>query len=327
MANLGIPYMGSKQRLSKKIVDVILNNNPKCKYVYDLFGGGGSISFEFLKRPQIKKVIYNELNTGVCELLRKIQKEGVTDEFYRWISREDFFKHKDDNDWFGGLLKTCWSFGNNHQKGYMFGKNIEEPKRLLHEVVVNKELDCLEKFNKHFNLSLDISSMNQETINERRLELQRIMTRQVKDKSVLKGFCVNEENSVRHILQQLERLEQLQKLEQLQQLEISNKSFENVKITTPIEETIIYLDPPYKNTAGYQCEVDFDFLYEFIEKSPYKIYISEYDLPFTEVASFDHRSILSSNGFSKTTEKLYCNKQVDKNKKEVENTLFNFAID
>ena len=71
---LGIPYMGSKRRLAQKIVDYILLHNPETKYVYDVFGGGGAISFEFLQRKQIKKVYYNELNTGVCELLRKIQR-------------------------------------------------------------------------------------------------------------------------------------------------------------------------------------------------------------------------------------------------------------
>jgi len=70
---LGIPYMGSKRRIAGKIVDKILLDNPNAKYVYDLFGGGGAISFEFLQRPQIEKVFYNELNTGVVSLLKDIK--------------------------------------------------------------------------------------------------------------------------------------------------------------------------------------------------------------------------------------------------------------
>jgi site-specific DNA-adenine methylase len=50
---VGLPYMGSKRKLSKKIVNFILEKNPDCKYVFDLFGGGGAISFEFLKYEQI----------------------------------------------------------------------------------------------------------------------------------------------------------------------------------------------------------------------------------------------------------------------------------
>ena len=40
---LGLPYMGSKRRLSREIVDHILTAHPNTKYVWDLFGGGGAI--------------------------------------------------------------------------------------------------------------------------------------------------------------------------------------------------------------------------------------------------------------------------------------------
>jgi hypothetical protein len=58
------------------------------------------------------------------ELLKDIRDNGVTEKYYNWVDRETFMKHKNDNDWFGGLLKTCWSFGNNNQKGYIFGKEV-----------------------------------------------------------------------------------------------------------------------------------------------------------------------------------------------------------
>ena len=45
---IGIPYMGSKRKLASEIVSFILERHPKTKYVWDLFGGGGAISFEFL---------------------------------------------------------------------------------------------------------------------------------------------------------------------------------------------------------------------------------------------------------------------------------------
>ena len=95
---LAMPYMGSKRKLAPEILNYIIQQNPNCKYFYDLFGGGGAISFMALQYPQIKQVFYDELNTGVCELLRKIQKDGVTDEMYNWIDRETFNKHKNDND-------------------------------------------------------------------------------------------------------------------------------------------------------------------------------------------------------------------------------------
>lgn len=84
---MSIPYMGSKRKLAEPIITYILAHNPTAKYIFDLFGGGGAISFEALKRKQFLEVHYNELNTGVVELLKKIQTDGVTPEFYNWIHK------------------------------------------------------------------------------------------------------------------------------------------------------------------------------------------------------------------------------------------------
>jgi hypothetical protein len=134
---VGIPYMGNKTKLAKKIVDKILYDNPGCKYFYDLFGGGGSVSFEALTRPIIESVHYNELDTGVVSLLEDVLANGVCDRHYQWICREDFHKLKHQVDWLGGLVKTCWSFGNNASKGYLYSPKNEEMKICLHELIVN----------------------------------------------------------------------------------------------------------------------------------------------------------------------------------------------
>ena len=53
--NLGLPYMGGKRKIAGKIVDEILRRHPDCEYFYDLFGGGGAISFEAMQRSSISK--------------------------------------------------------------------------------------------------------------------------------------------------------------------------------------------------------------------------------------------------------------------------------
>ena len=288
--------MGSKRKLSSKIVDYILSKNRDCKYIYDLFGGGGAISFEFLQRKQIKKVVYNELNTGVCELLKKIQKDGVTKDFYKWVSREEFNLHKNDDDWYGGLLKTCWSFGNN-QKGYLFGDDLEEDKRLLHEIVVNRCEISRQLFQDKFDLFIDDFYLKSDDIQLRRLDVMALVKAQIG----------------RFDLQQLERLQQLQQLEQLEQLErleISNKSAFDVIIETPINETILYLDPPYFNTAKYAKDLCHIELMDYIFNSPYKIYVSSYEFDLPCVFELNHRSSLSAtNNAKKVVEKLFCNRE------------------
>ena len=293
--SIGIPYMGSKRKLSGKIVDKILEDNPNCKYVYDLFGGGGAVSFEFLKRGV--EVHYNELDTGVVELLKKIQKDGVTDEFYEWIDRDTFHKLKNEPTWKSGLVATCWSFGNNKSKGYLFSKANEEIKKPLHNVIVHRCEKSKQEFFRLSGVMIDDSLLVADTVNERRLVVMRYVKSEIG----------------RLDLQQLERLnivnrlQQLEKLDNVCSLNITNLSYEKVQINTPIDETVIYLDPPYDKTAKYSSVICHKELNEFIASSPYKVYVSGYDMDLPIVAEFSHRSTLSATANNKVVEKLYCN--------------------
>ena len=281
---LGLPYMGSKRKISKDIVDYILQHNPNAKYVYDLFGGGGAMSFEFLQRKQIKKVVYNELNTGITELLKKIRTDGITPEFYKWIDRDTFNTHKNDETWFGGLLRTVWCFGNNQRPNppYIFGVGIEEPKRLLHEIIVNR---C----------------------NVSRLELQKITGLFIEDNYLAKDDIQARRFEVMRLIKaQIGRFD-LEQLQNLQQLQISNKSYLDVAIDTPIAETIIYLDPPYQGTATYAKDISHDTLLEYCKNSPYKIYVSSYEFDLPMVWQKFKRCTLSATANNKATEKLFCN--------------------
>ena len=276
-----MPYMGSKRKLANKIVDKILLDNPNTKYAYDLFGGGGAISFELLQRAQIQKVHYNELNSGVVALLQDIRNNGVTDKYFQWINRETFMKHKKDDDWFGGLCKVVWSFGNN-QNDYLFGKKIEALKKEAHDYLIDN--GYLEDRTKRIPL---IKEFKQKALLDGRFELERLERLQQ--------------------LERLQRLQQLERLQQLQQLELSNLSYCDVIIDTPIDETIIYLDPPYLNTGKYAEELVHSELYEYIKNSKYKIYLSSYESDLTCVLEMEHRSTLSSVVNIKTIEKLFTN--------------------
>jgi len=294
---LGIPYMGSKRKLASPILDHIIESNPKVRYLYDLFGGGGAISFEALQQPQLKEVHYNELNESIVNLLLKIRDDGVTDEFYKWISREEFNELKTGTCWKSGLIKTCWSFGNN-QKDYLYGKATEEDKRLMHEIVVNKCEKSLNTFNDKFGLDFKNDG---DSMTDRRLQLQSYIKTELKTR-------VGELQHLERLIH-LERFQQLQQLTNLERLKITNLSYEQVNINTPVDETVIYLDPPYKNRKKYEKEIDHNKLEEWIKSSPYKIYISSYEFDgLREVANFNHRSTLSATVNNKVTERLFCNR-------------------
>ena len=91
--NYGIPYMGSKNRIAKKIIDFL----PSGETLVDLFGGGGAITDCANESNKWEHIIYNELN----ELPYKCFLKALSGEYEnedRWISRDDFFKLKDTDE-------------------------------------------------------------------------------------------------------------------------------------------------------------------------------------------------------------------------------------
>ena len=111
-------------------------------------------------------------------------------------------------------------------------------------------------------------------------------------------------------MEQLERLAQLERLEQLERLKLTNLSYEEVKIETPMEETIIYCDPPYKGTGKYEKDINHNNFLEWVKNSPYKIYVSSYEFDLPCVFELSHKSSLSAtNNNKKTVERLFCNQE------------------
>jgi site-specific DNA-adenine methylase len=128
-------------------------------------------------------------------------------------------------------------------------------------------------------------------------------------------FSREQRNKKEDQLQQLERLEQLLQLERLEQLPaftITNLDFQDVKIETPLEETIIYLDPPYRGTAEYKESALFDDIDNYFRNSPYTCFMSEYNAPFESVLEIRKESLMNNSNLNErkyVIEKLYWNKK------------------
>lgn len=314
--SIGLPYMGSKRKIAKDIVDVILAENPNTKYVYDVFGGGGAISFEFAKRGV--KVYYNDLDTSIVELLKKVTSEGVTKEFYNWVDREEFAKAKDSNDWKLGLIKTCWSFGNNYEKGYLYGKKIENSKRLLHNIIVNKCTTSVDELNLISNIKIPLDVLDSENFQDRRLSLMKF----IKSKSGhyraehlerinnLQNLWKNFEKDINksRMLEHLSNINNVEKLQTYTSIEFLNKNYLDIIFETPLNETIIYCDPPYLNTEKYGEDMCHSTFQNWVINNKYKTYVSSYEFPLKIVWQKEHKSTLSATNNSKVvTEKLFCN--------------------
>lgn len=211
--NYSMPYMGSKQKLVDRIVPFILNRHKGVTDFYDLFGGGGSVSFYVLQRyPQIK-THYNELNTAIVELLRHIQQNGeIPTDF---VPRAIFSQNINKNDWFAGFLQCCWTYGNN-QRSYLYSREVEEFKHKYHDTVFgdSSNLEWLENYiNNRFvkdgglrrTIRLYLNPEKYDTPYKRRIALSRQLP----------------------VARQLEHLTRIERLQQLQRLNLSNLIISN----------------------------------------------------------------------------------------------------
>lgn len=288
-----LPYMGSKQNIAYSIMMAIAQKKPKAKYFFDIFGGGASMS---LMASQFGlKVFYTEKNGGIVNLLNFLKDNKIPKEWIKWIDRDEFKRCVGKEDPYSVFVTVVWSFGNNRQ-AYLFGKDIEELKRLAFEVIVNCDYKCLDELKKQTGLSLKMPT--EAKLHDRRLNFHRQI-------QTAKGFHRGIESLINmQALTQLECCSRLAACERLQQLEYPN------------DEVIIYCDPPYRGTAEY---TDKDFNYkefdDWVRKLKYDVFISEYNTPFEKIASFGKMSLLNNSKEKKPliSENLYFHKSEVKN--------------
>lgn len=313
MCNYGIPYKGSKNKIAEKLIAQL----PSAKHFYDLFGGGGAMTHCALLSGKYKYVHYNEFNP----LVFKAFKMAVNGEFEgetRWISREDFERLKDTDPY----VAICFSFGNN-LKNYAYNKECEKFKKAVHYSIFFNDNSLLKEY-------IDLSNFNysSENLKERRLELQRFLTVLLRENKLERKVYTNFNSvgNVRNVIQNLERLERfmsfnpsgnvqnlLQNMNRLEHIpQISNKviltnlSYEEVPIES---DSVIYCDPPYKETGSYLNDFDHEKFYSWLRSLKQQVFISEYQMPndFHEVFSIKKRVSFSQKQNTQKVEKLFSN--------------------
>lgn len=128
--NYGLPYKGSKNRIAKKILDVL----PAAPVLYDVFCGGCAITHAALLSGKYSRVVANDINGMIPHAFETAMAGGFRNED-RWISRDDFQRlYKTDP-----YVAICFSFGNNlHQ--YCYARELEPYKRALHYAIFWKDI-------------------------------------------------------------------------------------------------------------------------------------------------------------------------------------------
>ena len=248
---IGLPYQGSKKKISKKIVEIIKQNFGTEKPIYDIFGGGGAITAECMLNGL--EVHYNDLDRTITDMFQRVL--SADREFLKTliVSREEFFKIRDkENKTVDDELKLLVnSFGNNREN-YLYSEEFSDLKyNIAIDVVKNHNT-----FKGYLKTKTYIDAVNN-----------------IKDKETLK---------------QLVRIQQLAYIQQLEH--VQNININNLEITNRdyihfsyLSDVIIYLDPPYEKAhlEGYSInnfdsKAFYDWAYEMSKKNI--VLISSYEI-------------------------------------------------
>ena len=280
---IGLPYQGSKKKISKKIVEIIKQNFGTTKPIYDIFGGGGAITAECILNGL--EVYYNDLDKDITNAF-----ERVISQDREWIktliiSREEFteIKAKENKTTDDFLKLLVNSFGNN-KKSYMYSKEISDLKYNLAKEIIEKH---------------DVFSGYRQT------ETYKKVT------SGPDWDWFNTKIETHKQLEQLPRLQHLERLQKLNKIKATNKSYHTF---SEVSGAILYLDPPYEGSYqesyinSFDSQEFYDWAFEMSKNNI--VIISSYSISderFESVYSFDKaRSTLQGGENSKRkNEKLF----------------------
>lgn len=273
---VGLPYIGSKKKISKKIVEIIKQNFGTDKTVYDLFGGGGAITAELLINDM--SVVYNELDKTVADMFCAAlvgDREWVKT---LMISRDEFMaiKKKEIKSVDDELKLLVNSFGND-RRSYLYSKELSDVK---------------------YNLAKQIIDIDDVFSGYKQTDTYKNAVKQVEKLQQLTQ------------LEQLQRLQQLEQLQRLQRLEVNNKDY---RAYSELNGAVIYLDPPYENSTNkykggsFDSIAFYDWAFEMAKNNT--VLISSYEISdprFEVVYEFKTaRSTLQGRHSGKRYEKLF----------------------
>lgn len=285
----GIPYKGSKNVLAERIVAIL----PSGSIFADCACGGGAVLQAAALSGKFKEVRGYDVEKSVTELLDAlINSPGAIDwNARRCVSKENFYEARDRNGSLDDYVtRYSASFGFNGME-YLWGEKRIPFKKLMHDAVTLP------------------------TRKERREALRDFMTLLVSSDlpiDDLKNLC---------------HMEQLTSLERMEELESRMQSEPHcpVRLETrsmfdlPYEEfDVIYFDPPYAGTKGYNrrqfSQILFTALLSALKQAGKHVFVSEYECPcegYTEIWSAKKQMTQKCDENRIVTERLFFSGTLD----------------
>ena len=284
---IGLPYQGSKKKISKKIIEIIKQNFGTDKPVYDIFGGGGAITAECLLNGL--EVHYNDLDETATSVFQKVVSEDRDYLKTLLVSRDEFLKIRDkENKTVDDELKLLVNSFGNKRRSYLYSKEFSDLK---------------------YNLAIEIIKNHDTFSGYKKTDTY---------KNAYRPFDIGKEDRS----QLLQQFQGIQQLERLQKMSIKNLKITNHDYThfSYLKNTIIYLDPPYENAVLEGYSIDrfnsqsfYDWAYEMSKKNI--VLISSYEISdsrFECVYEFKKARSTLQSGTSNKTEKLFMVKKGEK---------------
>ena len=270
---IGLPYQGSKKKISKKIIEIIKQNFGTDKPIYDIFGGGGAIAAECILNGL--EVYYNDLDKDITNAFERVVSQDRDWIKTLIISRTEFTEIKDkENKTTDDFLKLLVNSFGNDKRSYLYSKEISDLKYNLAKEIIEKH---------------DVFSGYKQT-------------------ETYKGSI--EKYKRLQQLQRLQQLEQLQRLQQLDKVKATNKSYHDF---SEVSGAILYFDPPYEGSCqksyinSFDSQEFYDWAFEIAKTNI--VIISSYSISderFEVVYSFDKaRSTIQGGKRNDKCEKLF----------------------
>ena len=306
--NYGIPYKGSKNKVIKWLMPLL----PSGEVFVDLFCGGCAVTQAAMLSGRYKRYIVNDVEPMMPKTFSKAIQGGYRDED-RWISREDFFRMKAEDEY----TAICFSFGNN-LRNYLYSRTIEPYKKACHYAIVFNDWGQLGKLCPEVADAAYKALEHVEDRHERRLKFGPAIVRRLKeigdagliDSNPLYSSChVKRPNKTRPV-GTIRDLQSLERLESLQSPFFESYSMDYQDVPIP-DGAVVYCDPPYKGTDAYGISgkqaFDHERFYEWCLTRDFPVFVSEYRMPggFSDIASTTRADSMCAAGSVKRTEKLF----------------------
>lgn len=310
--NYGINYMGSKNVIAQDIVQYIISRHPDKTIFIDACCGGFAIS-HYVHRETNMTIYANDLNNYVVALLDEMLTGGknLKGALLKWLSRDevtDVLKNPENYPaWYAGFVQSTWTFGG-QQGSYLYGKDKEFLKKTLFDAVVNNRWD--ESLKPLYDaLPRYIKDIEDTSPNKRKALLNYYA--RVGDKTQLENLSRAE-----RVVQLLRAIRYSGRIK-LSALDY--REFINLLPQSVLSDAVIYIDPPYQDTAAYAMgDIDYDAFWDFVMslKDIVPVYVSSYNGPEFAPVVWSQQKIVNLNTTNqdgesirnRKTEKLFYNK-------------------